>query len=98
MFVPNNLRRSSCFEEKFIGAKEHGPGGFEELQIRLVRSRPGAPEKIEFRQWERGEEDQERVPSKHGLRFPVSIVPWVIETLSKINPAEERPGKENQNV
>ena len=92
MFIPNKLRRSSCFEEKLLGVKDHG-GGLEQLQIRLVKSRPDAPENLEFRQWERGE-GNERVPTKHGLRVPLSIVPWIVGILQKINPAaanDEQP-------
>jgi hypothetical protein len=87
MTSKEEVQRLFVVHEKFIAGKEQ-EDGFEELQIRLVRSRPGAPEKVELRQWEKGEDGNDRVPSRHGLRVPVCIVPWLIEILKKIIPAE----------
>jgi len=70
--------------EKFIAAREHGDG-YEELQIRVMITEDG--EKLEIRNWTKAENGR-RVPSRHGFIAPISIVPWIIEKLKKIIPAD----------
>jgi hypothetical protein len=84
MILPNEIRRQVA-GEKFIAGKEHGDG-FEELQIRLMQNGAG-DDRLEIRQWTRAENGA-RVPSRHGFIAPISVIPWIIETLSKIIPAE----------
>lgn len=86
MFIPNRIQRQGI-EEKFIGAREHGTNG-EELRISLVKFGPAGDERLELRNWTRSLLTNEQTPSRHGINIPTSLIPFVLEVLSKINPAE----------
>lgn len=85
MLLPNEIRRSFVREE-FLGGIEHGADG-EELRVCILRFRSGEGGRVELRQWQADAGSQKR-PTRHGVIIPVSIVPWIIEMLSKIKPAE----------